>query len=206
MDPQVDKLTEKLLMEASALEPDYFEACQFLGIEPNDPTFQLSETKSLTLNGWQAMGRAFTLHREQSPIRGGELADGCGLVTKPTLILCPANIINVWIEEFQKFFLGARRLAWILECDVWDKQDSREPATDNEENSDDEAKKQKKALDPGVIRSEFAAASIDEDNMPLHLLRPSFFRARLKDGDMPLSDALNIVPKIIQMLFLKHTK
>ncbi|KAK2781396.1 hypothetical protein FQN53_000587 [Emmonsiellopsis sp. PD_33] len=175
MDPQVDKLTEKLLMEASALEPDYFEACQFLGIEPNDPTFQLSETKSLTLNGWQAMGRAFTLHREQSPIRGGELADG-------------------------------RRLAWILECDVWDKQDSREPATDNEENSDDEAKKQKKALDPGVIRSEFAAASIDEDNMPLHLLRPSFFRARLKDGDMPLSDALNIVPKIIQMLFLKHTK
>ncbi|KAK2765724.1 hypothetical protein FQN53_006856 [Emmonsiellopsis sp. PD_33] len=50
------------------------------------PTLKPSEVKSLTVKGWQVTGLAFVLYREQSPIRGGGLADAMGFQGRVKMI------------------------------------------------------------------------------------------------------------------------
>lgn len=85
----------------------------------------------LELNGWQVTGVAWALKQESLPIRGGIIADDCGtgktiimLTTilhsarrarvqasqggtgpwKPTIVIAPPHVVDVWIEEVVRFF------------------------------------------------------------------------------------------------------
>ncbi|PGG95128.1 hypothetical protein GX51_08320, partial [Blastomyces parvus] len=350
----VDRQLLKTYDQCSAREPTYREACKRLGLDPVSPRVQLTTEKSVTLKPWQVQGVDFILAREAKEIRGGGLADACGLgktmqmlmaiflapkfhgETKPTLILCPANIIDVWITECKKFFgsvlnlrvyhrdrqqisdpirkdmtisdseLGSfldglkatpaieSRTVVISSYQTWSqrtqvvtnmetatrKSDQKksckysdcfarlvldeahhvksmnadahavvqsmdysfvwfntatpalnkvsdlvgylnliwretwvDPALalpsvvagdeDGDESDDERTKKINR--DPGFIRGCFASAEIDEDALPVHLLSPGWFRALLSKGDMPLTDCYEIVPKILQTMFLRRS-
>lgn len=85
----------------------------------------------LELNGWQVTGVAWAINQEQSPMRGSLLADDCGTGKtvimlsvilegarravrdhaagstgpwKPTLIVTPPHVVDVWVDEVQRFF------------------------------------------------------------------------------------------------------
>ncbi|KLJ13692.1 hypothetical protein EMPG_11384 [Blastomyces silverae] len=125
------KLNQELVkkyQETSALELKYLDLCRCLGLDHLDPTVKLDNGRKITLMAWQVQGIDFILAREKKNIGGGGLVDGCGLgktiqmlmaiymavtiseITKPILILCPANIIHVWVAEWRCFFSGALHL------------------------------------------------------------------------------------------------
>jgi SNF2 family DNA or RNA helicase len=85
----------------------------------------------LQLNPWQVTGAAWAFLQETLPIRGGMIADDCGtgktiiLLTvvleraraarrdhsngatgpwKPTLVVAPPHVVDVWIDEVNQFF------------------------------------------------------------------------------------------------------
>jgi SNF2 family DNA or RNA helicase len=85
----------------------------------------------LLLNLWQVMGAAWILQQEDGPIGGGLVADDCGvgktvstltaikvaadrdkarahageaITFRPTLILAPSIVVDVWFAECQPFF------------------------------------------------------------------------------------------------------
>jgi SNF2 family DNA or RNA helicase len=85
----------------------------------------------LVLNPWQVTGVAWAFQQESLPIRGGMIADDCGtgktitMLTvilqrfriarrdfeagaigpwKPTIIICPPHVVDVWFDEVMKFF------------------------------------------------------------------------------------------------------
>lgn len=103
---------------------------------PVTPTAPLPEV--LELNGWQVTGVAWAIQQESLPIRGSIIADDCGtgktvimLTTilegarravrdaaagargpwKPTLIIAPPHVVDVWVEEVTRFFAS--------ELDIW---------------------------------------------------------------------------------------
>jgi SNF2 family DNA or RNA helicase len=90
-----------------------------------------NRVSGLLLNLWQVMGAAWILQQEQGLIGGGVVADDCGVgktvsaltaikvdadrakakaasgekVTfRPTLILAPSIVVDVWFTECQQFF------------------------------------------------------------------------------------------------------
>lgn len=92
----------------------------------------------LQLNGWQVTGIAWALRQEELPIRGGIIADDCGTGKtiimlsvilerarqaildqqnggsgpwKPTIVIAPPHVVDVWYEEVQRFFAG--------ELEIW---------------------------------------------------------------------------------------
>ncbi|KLJ05698.1 hypothetical protein EMPG_10852 [Blastomyces silverae] len=111
-----------------AKKPKYIEACGRLHINHLDSTISLANNWTITLMLWQVQGVDFILSCELREIGGGGLGDGCGLgktiqmftaihmapkfrkITKPTLILCPANIIHVWLSEWRHFFVNSIHL------------------------------------------------------------------------------------------------
>lgn len=97
------------------------------------------EPVALVLNGWQVMGAQWSIEQEEGPIGGGIVCDDCGtgktiqmLIViyehfrrmkanhiagsadnpsyKPTIILAPATVVDVWFEEINRWF--PRLKAW----------------------------------------------------------------------------------------------
>jgi SNF2 family DNA or RNA helicase len=89
--------------------------------------------KVLVLNGWQVMGAQWSIEQERGPIGGSIVCDDCGtgktiqmLVVihehlqrmkaehvvgnpdnpryRPTIVLAPAPVVDVWFEEINKWF------------------------------------------------------------------------------------------------------
>ncbi|KAI9775006.1 MAG: hypothetical protein M1839_001606 [Geoglossum umbratile] len=83
----------------------------------------------LTLKPWQVVGVKWMMDQEMSPVRGGIVADGCGLGKtnqtlaflatslrhnetsglprrsyRPTLIIAPPAVIQTWIDEYTDYF------------------------------------------------------------------------------------------------------
>lgn len=85
----------------------------------------------LVLNSWQVTSVAGAINQEQSPMRGCLLAYNCGIgktiimlsvilegarravkehaagsigPRKPTLIVAPPHVVDVWVDEVQRFF------------------------------------------------------------------------------------------------------
>lgn len=102
----------------------------------------------LELNGWQVTGAAWAISQEQSPLRGCLLADDCGtgktiiMLTvilegarralreqasgstgpwRPTLIITPPHVVDVWVDEVQRFFKS--------ELDVWRYYETKDKVT-----------------------------------------------------------------------------
>jgi hypothetical protein len=102
----------------------------------------------LELNGWQVTGAAWALQQEHLPIRGGMIADDCGtgktiimLVVvleqyrrairahaggatgpwKPTLIIAPPHVVDVWFQEVQRFFSS--------ELEIWRFYETKDKVT-----------------------------------------------------------------------------
>jgi len=102
------------------------------GEEPEDRPLG-PPPKVLVLNGWQVMGAQWSIEQEQGPIGGGIVCDDCGtgktiqmLVViyehlqrmkaghvvgydgnpryRPTIVLAPAPVVDVWFEEINKWF------------------------------------------------------------------------------------------------------
>lgn len=93
---------------------------------------------SLKPNPWQITGAAWMMAQEGGPIGGGLVADDCGVGKtiliflhlvfqaqrrereyqqdpkstdcRPTLILCPNNLLAVWVQEWSRFFSGVLNL------------------------------------------------------------------------------------------------
>lgn len=111
----------------SAQAPAYWEACTQLKLDPEGPIIG-----ALELKPWQVMGAAWMQSNEDSHVGGGIIADDCGLGKtalalshiylswkeqvrlseqpgstvefRPTLILCPATVVNVWHSEWDAHF------------------------------------------------------------------------------------------------------
>lgn len=115
---------------------------------PVAPTAPLPEV--LELNGWQVTGVAWAIQQERLPIRGSIIADDCGtgktvimLTTilegarravrdaaagapgpwKPTLIIAPPHVVDVWVEEVTRFFAS--------ELEIWRFYESKDKVTNH---------------------------------------------------------------------------
>ena len=126
------ELQEKLSTVTAPVKP-YEEACLALGLDPVWPKLDPTDEsdKALVLKPWQVTGILWMLDNEDSFIRGGIVADDCGLGKtiltlamvyfkakrmlaqqeegelvefKPTLIVCPSPVIDVWFKEWEKLF------------------------------------------------------------------------------------------------------
>ena len=102
----------------------------------------------LELNPWQVTGIAWALQQERLPIKGGMIADDCGTGKtiimlavileqyrqalrnkaegsmgpwKPTLIIVPPHVVDVWFQEVQRFFS--------TELDIWRFYESKQKVT-----------------------------------------------------------------------------
>ncbi|KLJ11185.1 hypothetical protein EMPG_13525 [Blastomyces silverae] len=103
--------------ETSAKEPKYIEACECLHINHLDSTISLANNRTITLMSWQVQGVDFILSHELREIDGGGLDNDCDLsktiqmfmaihmaskfhkIMKLMLILCPVNIIHIWLSK-----------------------------------------------------------------------------------------------------------
>lgn len=108
----------------SASAPSFESACAILGIDPQTSTYNLEGQKTISLKPWQITGCAWMIGQEDGPIQGGMLNDACGIgktltvlttiyhqgsrstggPMKPTLVLCPPTVIEVWMDEIQRCF------------------------------------------------------------------------------------------------------
>jgi len=102
----------------------------------------------LLLNGWQVTGVAWAMSQENLPIRGGMIADDCGtgktiiMLTvileqyrkaqfdytqgakgpwKPTLVIAPPHVVDVWFQEVQRFFSS--------ELEIWRFYETKDKVT-----------------------------------------------------------------------------
>jgi len=102
----------------------------------------------LLLNGWQVTGVAWAMRQENLPIRGGMIADDCGtgktiiMLTvileqyrraqldhtrggkgpwKPTLVIAPPHVVDVWFQEVQRFFSS--------ELEIWRFYETKDKVT-----------------------------------------------------------------------------
>jgi hypothetical protein len=102
----------------------------------------------LLLNGWQVTGVAWAIRQENLPIRGGMIADDCGtgktviMLTvileqyrtariahaqgakgpwKPTLVIAPPHVVDVWFQEVQRFFSS--------ELEIWRFYETKDKVT-----------------------------------------------------------------------------
>ncbi|KAL4777955.1 SNF2 family N-terminal domain-containing protein [Aspergillus varians] len=118
-------------LELSAPPPCYQTSCTSLSVRPDHPSVGPCSTRpveEVVLMPWQVSGVAWMIEQEQSPVRGGILADQCGLgktlqalmlvyvaslqeavnppnqPRKPTLILCPSGLIDTWLTEITRRF------------------------------------------------------------------------------------------------------
>ena len=102
------------------------------GEEPEDRPLG-PPPKVLVLNSWQVMGAQWSIEQEQGPIGGGIVCDDCGMGKtiqmlvviyehlqrmkaghvmgspdnpryRPTIVIAPALVVDVWFEEINKWF------------------------------------------------------------------------------------------------------
>jgi SNF2 family DNA or RNA helicase len=109
--------------DISAPSPSYTDASKIFDQGPEGPTIN-----GLLLKPWQVIGVAWMLEQELQPLRGGIVADGCGLGKtlqtlaflhctlvrdrramklqphRPTLVLVPTGVIDTWVTEWARFF------------------------------------------------------------------------------------------------------
>jgi SNF2 family DNA or RNA helicase len=104
----------------------YPDACAHLGLDPPNPVLD-EKVPHFSLKPWQVTGSDFAIRQEASEIRGGIIADDCGLgktVTllsvvllqkdienwhvnygyRPTLVIAPKQVIGVWAADMEKYF------------------------------------------------------------------------------------------------------
>lgn len=62
----------------SARTDTYEEACSELNINPDEPKYP-ADNPTLTLNPWQVAGLRWGINQEICPVRGGIIADSCGI-------------------------------------------------------------------------------------------------------------------------------
>ncbi|KAL4982726.1 P-loop containing nucleoside triphosphate hydrolase protein [Aspergillus falconensis] len=111
------------LVRASAAAPPVKDACGVLGLDPSRPRLQGDGQLAIDLKPYQVTGMIWMRDQERGPIKGGILADdcglgktrqGCGLVWartrtressdarfKPTLVVAPGGVLPVWIRELR---------------------------------------------------------------------------------------------------------
>jgi len=119
--------------------------------EADDATPIVAEKQGaevLLLNGWQVTGVAWAIRQENLPIRGGMIADDCGtgktviMLTvileqyrtalvdhaqggtgpwKPTLVIAPPHVVDVWFQEVQRFFSS--------ELEIWRFYETKDKVT-----------------------------------------------------------------------------
>lgn len=58
--------------------PSFEHACDYLTVDPNDTRFP-PDNPSLTLNPWQVVGLYWGIQQECGPVKGGIIADACGI-------------------------------------------------------------------------------------------------------------------------------
>ena len=116
---------------ASVSVPTQTEAGKILGIDPRRPLLFEGSEHETRLNPWQTSGAVKMVKTEGQPLGGGILGDDCGLGKtltaltlvymspkvragpkkfRPTLVACPASVINVWVTEYIKRFSTGLRL------------------------------------------------------------------------------------------------
>ncbi|KAL4981348.1 P-loop containing nucleoside triphosphate hydrolase protein [Aspergillus falconensis] len=110
----------------SAKAPDYLDAAQMIGVDATEPVVEMNDDLKTVLKPWQVTGVSWMLKQEAGPVKGGILADGCGLGKtlqaltliasaakqlgkdaqpyRPTLILCPAGLVDTWFLEISTRF------------------------------------------------------------------------------------------------------
>ncbi|KAI9927897.1 hypothetical protein ASPWEDRAFT_29289 [Aspergillus wentii DTO 134E9] len=113
----------------SAQAPGFQQACATLGLDPKRPVIPPGHAfiEPTMLKPLQMTGLAWMLQQEESPIKGGILADARELGTilislalvwfasqrasqlvgyfhRPTLVVCPPKLIDAWQEEVHKQF------------------------------------------------------------------------------------------------------
>jgi hypothetical protein len=138
-----DKATTQKLEQVSAPSAPLVEACNYAGIPIIDgqPTLNLRDkdgsARTTALQPWQPSAITWLLHQLENPLRGGILADGCGLgktltslclvhysiersVKKnpqadfgATLIVVPAKVILQWVSQIEQYFGGLFKI-WIF--------------------------------------------------------------------------------------------
>lgn len=114
----------------SVATESYRSACTRLGLDVKNPTVG-SGNNIITLKPWQVTGLSYLLHDVPKGRRGHLLSDDCGLGKtlmilelearskerelekarageaadfRPSIIWCPANLIGVWLKEYEKYY------------------------------------------------------------------------------------------------------
>ncbi|KAL4958616.1 uncharacterized protein BDV14DRAFT_206514, partial [Aspergillus stella-maris] len=124
---QLQKARE-LICKHGHQDLSYEDACGQFNINPTTQVATLDKAgkTTLVLKRHQVTGVKFTSDQENGPVRGGMIADACGLgkttqmlaylamvtrdLTKdaapfqPTLVLCPPAVIDTWYDEWAKRF------------------------------------------------------------------------------------------------------
>lgn len=132
--PSAPSAPQGLGSSLSASARPVYAAAAALNLDP--ATRVLSpQCPNLVLEPWQVSGVDWMLEQEDSPVKGGILADDCGLgktitalalilcaanraahravqnppqpAFQPTLILCPAILLPTWLDELDAHFHGA---------------------------------------------------------------------------------------------------
>lgn len=67
------------ISNVSAPTISYKKACARLLLDPNEPKLRAAGGEGVTLNPWQVTGLQWALSQEEGPIRGGVIADACGI-------------------------------------------------------------------------------------------------------------------------------
>ncbi|KAI9035035.1 uncharacterized protein KD926_004699 [Aspergillus affinis] len=119
--PDLSRIVRESMRRASALAPSYLESCHELGLDRTHPVVSgAAGAEPVALKPWQVVAVEWMRRQEQLPIRGGLLADGCGLGKtltalsliylapslsppgknyKPTLVICPSGVVYGWAKE-----------------------------------------------------------------------------------------------------------
>jgi SNF2-related domain len=121
------------IASVSVPTPSYEDSCTLLGLQASRPALDPKDSSAgaLVLKPWQVTGAAWMDQSEDSFIHGGVVADDCGLGKtiltlyhiyhgyqkklaakeaglavdfRPTLIVCPAGLIDVWYSEWNTLF------------------------------------------------------------------------------------------------------
>jgi SNF2 family DNA or RNA helicase len=127
--------------DVSARTRSYASACERLRLDPKEPRVSVEDGEGVLLNPWQVMGVAWAVEQEDGPIRGGLIADACGIgktiqmlsvialtlewtkhdvkthpelkiAYRPTLVLCPSAVVEVWFSEIRKHFPQLKAYRW----------------------------------------------------------------------------------------------
>ena len=121
--------------KVAAPTPEYDDACELLSLDPEEPVPEAisTECRRFVLKPWQVTGVAWMMRQEASVLGGGVVADDCGVGKtvltlaliyqqwlalvkradageevefRPTLVLSPTPVIDVWFQEWSSLFQG----------------------------------------------------------------------------------------------------